>query len=79
MHSVLACFQPLSLDLCAVLSLLLLLLRLPGSVVDAEYAEYAAGLDDYLRSRGAAGPDPDGADRPVAAKVANRRSYLSDK
>uniref|UniRef100_A0A383W8L9 Uncharacterized protein n=1 Tax=Tetradesmus obliquus TaxID=3088 RepID=A0A383W8L9_TETOB len=50
-----------------------------GSDTDAEYAEYAAGLDDYLRTRGAAGPDPDRADRPVAAKVANRRSYLSDK
>jgi hypothetical protein len=54
-------------------------LRLTLCVADVEYAEYAAGLDDYLRSRGAAGPDPDRADRPVAAKVANRRSYLSDK
>ncbi|KAF6266482.1 hypothetical protein COO60DRAFT_1472444 [Scenedesmus sp. NREL 46B-D3] len=50
-----------------------------GSDTDADYAEYAAGLDDYLRTRGAAGPDPDRADRPLAAKVANRRSYLSDK
>eukprot|EP00882_Tetradesmus_deserticola_P013467 GHRQ01014299.1.p1 GENE.GHRQ01014299.1~~GHRQ01014299.1.p1 ORF type:complete len:372 (+),score=132.58 GHRQ01014299.1:1568-2683(+) len=50
-----------------------------GSGTDADYADYAAGLDDYLRTRGAAGPDPDRADRPVAAKVANRRSYLSDK
>jgi hypothetical protein len=48
-------------------------------LADADYAEYAAGLDDYLRTRGAAGPDPDRADRPVAAKVANRRSFLSDK